>query len=542
LIPVLGGAVAILVTGLAAPDAALARHIACGPLTVDRSEVRVSGLLGDEDSFTQSFRVTTRKKSQKPVFDVDRDLAAPGPFGRTISQARVDVANRDTPLVPKQPAAIRVTVKGIRFAEEYRGVLLLRGSRCRIPLVVTAGALPELGLVGGGGDKTAHVLFARCAHATCGADSGALLSDQRLRDEFTIQVDNASQSPVEVTDIAVSVRGDPGERGIPAGALTPSSPTADLNAGAVSNLPPITVARDRMSPGHYTGAVYLTANGAEKRTVIPLEIDIKDGPFWAIIVLLVALSVQVLVWVGVRNRPRKAALRARHQLRVSLSEYNDDDVLLLAPRLDALRAMIVDGRLEEASAASKTIETDAAVLGSARELEAVAQKLPKGVPVDVATTLSALRAAVKDGQSAKANGLLTDLRHAVSVPAETPDVASLKKMEQKALPTGSFKLLLAEGETTPNFGLTDHLAQWLHWIKAKLKYAWLLFTVYPLPWLLRTVFVVAFVFAGLKELYFTDATFGDEWVFDYGAIFLVGLAATAVNEALGKIIPEAAEE
>jgi hypothetical protein len=63
--------------------------------------------------------------------------------------------------------------------------------------------------------------------------------------------------------------------------------------------------------------------------------------------------------------------------------------------------------------------------------------------------------------------------------------------------------------------------------------------IYILPQLLRIIFVVVFVFAGLKELYYSNATFGEDWVLDYGALFLWGIAATGVNAALGKVIPGA---
>ena len=80
----------------------------------------------------------------------------------------------------------------------------------------------------------------------------------------------------------------------------------------------------------------------------------------------------------------------------------------------------------------------------------------------------------------------------------------------------------------------------LQWLGRHLRDWLALFNISGLPWILGVLLVVLFVLAGLKELYYDNTTFGSEPVLNYGALVLWGIAATAVNIALGKVLPDPA--
>ena len=541
------------------PTQAAAQPKSCKDLTLDRSEVTISGVLGDADSFVGTFRVTAGKEKLKPVFLPAGDLKTKEAGGPVIGEGKIDVANPAEALPENEPREVRVSVKDVRFAGEYHGRLELAGGRCKIALTVVVAGAADLGLIGSGDDKAAKLHLVRCKGLACGPSDFArsLVSDLSRRDSVTVQVDNASQTPAQITDVQIALRGDPNERLLPSGAIVMSRKDFELGSQGVSSLPAIDIDRNRITPDHYTGAIYLTVAGAEKRTVLPFEVDMKDGPFWASIALLIALFVQFLVWLASRNKPRKEALR---ELRAVEKQVAREDEPLLDERLAAARQLVLNGELEAAKTAREAIARDAGRLKEARELEQEAIRKAGSVPAGIAALLRELRQAAGAGEDATANSKLNDVRREVGglpepVTVVTPTLGELYSSYQETLPKGG--LLTMTTDSGPSAagnivaGLTAVVVFVRHHargilgligasiasVRQKARNAVVLFSVYPLPWILRGLLVILFVFAGLKELYYDDDTFGAQVVLDYGALFLWGLSATAVNKALGKIIP-----
>ena len=136
----------------------------------------------------------------------------------------------------------------------------------------------------------------RCSYLTCAPGNLIewLNSSSSRRDAVRVQVDNASQSPAVVTGVQIALNTEVGEEVVSKEAFIPTMQRFKRRAQHATTLPPISINRDKIDPGHYTGAIYLQIEGAEKRAVLPFEIDVKDGPLWALAVLFAALVVHGL--------------------------------------------------------------------------------------------------------------------------------------------------------------------------------------------------------------------------------------------------------
>src|SRR3954451_17846619 len=94
-------AIAVVTMGVV-PTAGAAATQKCGPYTVP-AEVRISGVLGDAESFATSFRVKTSKKKLTPHFLRGTDLTS---SSASISADRVQITNLSAPLPANESRAV----------------------------------------------------------------------------------------------------------------------------------------------------------------------------------------------------------------------------------------------------------------------------------------------------------------------------------------------------------------------------------------------------------------------------------------------------
>ncbi|MEK6273430.1 MAG: hypothetical protein AABM42_12440 [Actinomycetota bacterium] len=542
------------------PSVAGAQPVTCGIYEVKPASLTIQGTLADAESFAGVLHVVADKDKQPFVFAAG-NLASSDVDGPSIRPSQIDVANPGDPLPAGEARTIRVSVKNVRFAGEYVGALELAGTDCQIGLTLVATGAPELSLVGPA-DKPMKINLVQCRASECwGPLDDWFTDDLQRRDSVTVEVANVSQSPVTGIGAEVGLRSEPGELIPPTEAVMFKSQTFQLGAQAVDPLPEINVSRVQLEPGHYIGSVYLALEGAEKRTVLPLEIDVKSGPVWAIVALVLSLLVQFLVWVATRHKPRKEERDEVNRLRKKLKVDLRDDWRLFQSRLAMAAEDALHGDVKGSKGSREAIVKDAALVEQALVLEEEAREKSDGtVPSEIKEILERLRSAAAEGEHAIANDALTDLRRAVgrlrgraredeAAPAGIQGAADrgrpgarqraaspgrASKAAESALRMLKNILALIAGALVWLFRATWGVAKavWHGFVHAVL---WL--SVYVLPWMLRALLVIFFVLAGLKELYLDNTTFGADPALDYSALFLWGLSATAVNVALGKIIP-----
>jgi hypothetical protein len=532
---------------LGSPGVASASTESCGDYTVDPSELQIDGRLGDADSFVGILRVTTAAADLKP------ELQPSGPLigadtGATIAESRVKVENSADALKPNVPRRVTVTVGGARFADTYTGEIVLAGvAGCSVKLTVKAVGPAKLTLA-----STVTPNLVRCAQFTCGPGQKLdfLVSERSLRNSLAPLVKNDAQSAADVTNIKVALADDSGEATIPVDAIAPTETTATLPPQADTPLPPIAIDRDQLSPGHYSGSIYLTVTGEEQRVALPVTLNVKDGPFWAIVAVSLALLVQFCTILVLRNRPRGPALKDLRALRRRTNSLGND-AGLFDQRLDGVRDLIVAGDLDGAGSASKLIDADITRVKEARKLEETANAKVSPLPPEISTLLSEFRAAVREGGT-EANSKLTDLRVAVGkLPDERPPKGldavfkSVRRGEEAAeVPRAASRLRVNNDAGAALVAALIWVLSWpvklwhglVRLVRAVwrfLKYGFLWVTIVPMPWLVGLGITVGLVVGALAQ-YYASATFGSERVIDYLRLFATVLAATVTTIVVDK--------
>jgi hypothetical protein len=505
----------------------------CTGVRISPGEAEIDGVLGNAESFSADLRFTATRNGAQPFF-LPGELSTSGSLGARIGPSQISIANLEAPLSKGHSRDVTVKVSNVRFAGEYRGELTADHGACRIPLSVIAAGPAEVSLVGGS-DQTLHLQLVNCRSLSCGPGKALEFFDRKTarRRQFSPEVNNASQSPARVTAMRVSLTANPGGEVVAQGALVPSKQHFVLPAQTTSELPPIEVRSRDINPGRYEGQIYLTVRGAEKRVALPLQLDIKVGPLWAIGALLLALLVQVLVWWAGHNRPRAEVLRDLRRQRRELRKLPREDRDLLAGPVKEARRLALEDQVDAAKKAKASIDGLVDLLDKVRvAMTTFEAKHPGALPDAVRAAQASFRASVEKGDAAPVDQARQTLLAAIN-DAEHAAQQRLSLAEQAG---AAPERAPAEPEQASAAGRQSRLPQ-LGRIWGRVADGIVSFSIFGLPWVLRGLLIVFFVLAGLKELYLDNTTFGSDPVLDYSSLFLWGLTATGINVALGKVIP-----
>jgi membrane protein implicated in regulation of membrane protease activity/type 1 fimbria pilin len=483
--------------------------IHCKGVTVSSGVLRIGGVLSDPESFKGALRVKATRKGRKPYFLPSGELVSTASVEHRIPPGKLEITNLGENALPFDPKkgkgrwrSIPVTVHDVRFEGEYEGGLELGSGGCKVEFLLAAAGGAEVSLVGtasASGPKAVKLKLVRCNYLTCGPGDFAegLNASSSRKDSVLVQVDNASQSPAVVTGVQVALNSEVGEEVVSKEAFTPTKQSFERPAQRATTLPPISINRDKVDPGHYTGAIYLQIEGAEKRAILPFELDVKDGPLWALVVLFAALAVHGASAFAKYLRSRNSASHKVDKLTKKAKAKLGPDAVLVKSQLDRTAALVQGGQLSKAESESARIDEEIDRVEVAQGLEAAVMADQNELPDEVAQKAGAFQAAVRKGEDSK--------EHLKALKEE---------VKENVEPVPKKKSLFA----------TSVIA----------------FGVYVLPWIIRIVLVGAFLLAGLKELYFSNATFGAQPVADYAGLFLWGLSAAAFDIVVGKFLPGSA--
>jgi hypothetical protein len=536
-----GGAIALALTAvLAIPGTAAAKD--CNGVHIPQGSLRIDGTLGVDASFTGSIRVIARHDGAQPTFLAD-DLHDSSLH--RIDADQIEIAKLEAPLKKDESRDILITVKGARFAGDYHGAIHTAKGTCHIPITVSVAGAAEVSLVGTG-EKVLSLQVVDCRSLTCGLGALDFLTrDAARRDEISPQVENSSQSQAQVTGVQVALSRDPGGNALEGG-FTPTSQEFRLPAQSVSLLEPIEIDRNELDPGHYTGAIYLTVLGAEKRVALPLQLDVKVGPLLAILALVGALLVQFLIWLSERSKLKAQELRELRALGKRVRALAPEDQALLEKQLEAARELARDGKIDTAKETRAAIEKYRQWLVSVRTVLTDFYKLHPGRPLPEALAVpnTSLRQAIEEGDTAAAEAAYKEFWAEYGQEAQrakerarsggseilfvdTPQLSADESHRQKgaAKPPGSLRIAWQSFSTA--------IARLWRPVGRLISLA----TIYVLPPILRGILVFAFILAGLKELYLDNSTFGSDPFLNYTSLFLWGLTGTGVNALLGRVIP-----
>jgi hypothetical protein len=514
-------------------DAATPNKTACEHFTVSPHTVRIDGFVDNTNGLTGEIRVAKKGKkaqAQPPLFEVAGDLEG---AGGSIPASSVSISNPHAPLIGRAERAIPVSVQNVSVAGTYKGTIRLARGGCTIPLELNVATPADLSL-GGSGATPLSLDVTRCASWTCGPGDvlDFLAPSHSVRDSVGVEVVNSSPAQVDVTGAGVVLGGDPGGR-IPDpfsvfldGSEGLASSPLPLEGNAPSPLPDLILNRDQLEPGHYAATIFLALKGTKTPISLPIGLDVKDGPFLALLALLFALAVQELARWLMRRAPSHVELAKLRRLRLTLDSA---DLAFLGPRLKLAEMRALDGYSDEAAEERGAIARDARDLEQARAFEDELRSIQGGqLPQNLRLAVQRVRIeASKTNNRAGIDSALSDLQ-----------IAAEQALRERGLTYGA-QIRDAPSNQNRAFALASDARQRCFEIKDRISSALLRTGISWLPRLVGALLIALFVLAGLMALYYSNSTFGANPVLDYGSLVIWGAAAVALRAVLGLTDPKA---
>jgi hypothetical protein len=115
----------------------------------------------------------------------------------------------------------------------------------------------------------------------------AILNEGLLMDKYELTFDKPIDADsVTVEDSGVIVRGQ--NTGYPLTTQLDLEDTATFDAKGMNSMT-LTIDRSSIPPDHYTGTIALTIEGAIERLRLPVDLNVRTGPTWVILCLIVGL-------------------------------------------------------------------------------------------------------------------------------------------------------------------------------------------------------------------------------------------------------------
>ena len=385
------------------------------------------------------------------------------------------------------------------------------------------------------GSESVRIQLTNCSLLGCfiGRRLAAVATkDHTLPLDYSFPLNNDSQVPFSMTG-AVSAVGD--TRHLETGdAVTLVSPI-DVKAIPIVSVA-FQVASGVLAPDHYTGEFRLRIPGKAEMLKIPLQLDVRDGPELAVLVLFCGILLgRFSKYMNEIGNPQSDLLKQFLQLQSRAQQDVADYELLLhnfrdarekidAVQLDAAKSRLttIDNRLtllsrlrylgalltprsgEDAvkailvliATARNNIALDTDPTPLADQIEAAVKKLPPPAGVQTTTGANALEVAAAGAMSsaAKVAANLTDESAAQDEPSLARRIT--------AFITGHSEALRAD------------VTLWF---------------LRPLAWMILILLLVA---TGFMQLYLKNPSFGANSISDYFGLLLWGMGSDVAGRTL----------
>jgi len=440
-----------------------------------------------------------------------------------ISRSNVTLSGNPGPLTPGVPTDVAIQVGGISRPGLYTGTLNFAlgaspNQRTAVPLTVRAYARPvlkplsekwNLNLVQRGG-YLADMFFSKSA----------------LADTWELGFQNTSAAQANWGAPVVEIRGD--QTGSQLTTQVLPSREGGIAPGAIGKLA-IALTRKEMAPDHYTGTLYLSIAGAKDYLKVPVDLNVRTGPFFPLVAIFLGVMLgQFVQYMQTRGETQAASLDEVERVARALARAQPEDRALLAPQLETVRQAVYEHKLDKVAADLASIEGRIVQLEGLRRLEA-------GLPPDSAApgttkALAAIAAARRKIDFAEdAVASIEEARKAVeaaNVVAESAvsfDVAAAREPGaggQGAGPTSWWTEVRAYlGDSARN----------------RERGAWLALHVWR-P-LMHVLLFLGLVAVGFSTLYLNQPTFGAQPFGDYLTLILWGLSADVARRTLATLPP-----
>ena len=511
----------------------------------------IKGTLDNETtSFSGNVRLTAMGGEINELQLLPSDLSNTDDSRVVIDRSEIRIPAL-TSLSDGQPRDVRVTVNNVTRPGKYEGNLnfILSGQAeiqpLEIPLQLDIDAEPNVIPV----SNNLNLQVVRCSNSiSCGLATW-LLPDSVTQNQWIVQLDNQTLTPVKLTDVTVVIQGEKTGDFVNTSEISLTVPNQLLEAQKVEPIDLI-IKRNKLSPDRYQGTLSFKLENADKPVKINTTIAVRDAPIWALIVILAGILVGRLAQDMESPKAQKQVqLYPRYvQLHGNVASINNQDAFnYLEPQFQTLKQKIDKGEETEAILKQELNKLDVSV-SFLTQLEQLENQLND-------SGLDALEAKVNP-QIVEARNLLIagNLEQAQQLSQEVEErlteaqekdgsMGKITKDIIQPLLVGfreSRNKLIEDFQFLPKPKLPggrrwNWLAKFLaalsgiQALNAEVRY-WL---IRPLLWL---VLLIILVLLGLQTLYVNaGATFGVNGLYDYLGLFLWGLSADIANQGLRKL-------
>lgn len=506
----------------------------------------IRGWLDDAKELSSSLRLTSRGGDIKKLVFLRSDLKRDG--GDEVIQ-RHQITPGEISLAGGVPQDVQIKVTGISAPGQYKGqiVLLMPGQApskaMTIPLVVIARGRPDLKPLP---DSKLNLSLVNCTWGPDCVLARLLLPASAFVNGRDLKFDNETKDEVNVLSAEPVVFGEKtGYQPNAKGLTFPKTPVS-LAANRVVSLQ-LGLDRSLLPPDHYTGSVYLTLDGQDKRQQIEVDLNVRKGPLLPAVFLLVGILLGRLVkYMQGPGKAKVEGLTAINRVEVKVQhEADPDDQVILGPMFEEARQTVYCGEADKVQPVLDKIKERLEKLKGLRAAERFLRD--KEQDHDAAKALAKIaeaRRCISDGNDDQAKALLEDVKNTLVQLQESalmglggqPDKGITHAREQVEATLGLIAqptLSLAPGQVSTwskrgrgllvkLSGLSDEwFAEATLWIARPLLYFALLFA---LLWL------------GMESLYVDKGvSFGAQPLLDYFTVIFWGLSSDVASRTLGNL-------
>lgn len=497
--------------------------------------LNIKGWIGDDNSFVGNIGVTLQGapqgSTQIKLNIYKSDLKS---VNGTEMIGRQSVAITPDQLTPDTPSIIQVKVNGVTQPGEYEGriELSLPGQQQRTSITVrlSANVRPSLALLTENDRLRANLV-------NCTFDcvlANILLPAAAFQGSVELGLEKPVDAPLVVGAAGIGVNGEQTRFKIDANTFKLGAPSDPSNANKFLTIP-VSIERQKIPADHYTGSIYLPVTGQTNPLKVPVDFNVRSGPFWPLVVLLLSILIgRLFKFMQDKGNAIANALQAINRVELRLQNVDPDDARIIKRMLGAARDLVHQEKATEGAAAANAISARLVTLGELRQIQT--RLAGKETDPAVAAILENIRQARKRialEQDENAKTLLGQIKDALVALKETPGVTDSddNDLSEAISRSDSASAAIAPLGTVRRTtrGRFRNALVVLSGLSDDFRAEATLFLARPLLWLALLIGLLAL---GLKTLYVDNAVFGATPFADFLGLAFWGLSSDVASRTL----------
>ena len=400
-----------------------------------------------------------------------------------------------------------------------------------VPIEVTAEVFPTLVLRKS--SETVKIQLIDCRHLGCWL--AQTLQPSAFSLVYPIDFDNHGLDAYSVT-VSVTGRGETTHSPLSSVLKLPSQvtvkPSPVYTFGIATQAGPSSGSEVATPlPDRYSGIVQLDLPGNQTPVTIPIEVDVRSGLCWPVVVLINGLLLgRLLKYMKDKGGPQSDLLQRFYQLEARISG-EPVDLQLLQPMLIAVKGRIYGMDLDGAKTDLAAIENRWNLLSRLRQLEQTLGNYNgnEGVP-PILQSIQATRNLIAQGQDAAASAQVQQIDNAVRNLVAPPAVQVARAYKLAASLSGNARAAAAASAagtiSTPWYVSTFG---WLTGVSEQFRAESTLWVIRPI---LYVLLVIALVIVGISQLYLKNPVFGADPLGDYFGIAVWAMSSDVASRSL----------